>query len=242
MRWQSILGNKKLKGAAGVLYKAMNEFFENKKEESEPISEKEEKRNNKFITEIKVEDDEKESKLQYYAFGTQFKYTENLKEHPLYVKAKYKDLNQELFAYLMRVNTKSDGAKWNEKKLEIIQTMDAKLQPILKQFLNNEPIKNENVLWLGDDDENKDGDSGAFSAFYDSYDKLDTIMQKLCPTTLFETMDEIVLVPLLENKFQNIKAKHDEFISRRVSNEDIKRAPTRTSISRCIRHPPLETF
>ncbi len=59
--------------------------------------------NSKFMTQMNSS-----SKAQYYSFGAQYRYTENLQNHHLYVKPKYSSVKEELFGYFRRNNEKAD--------------------------------------------------------------------------------------------------------------------------------------
>eukprot|EP01084_Bolivina_argentea_P270524 460017_1 len=80
--------NMKLKAAAAKLYNLV-------KNSQDQVVDSEEKSsisvhgNNKFMTTVSA-DTKSSSIKQYYSFGIQYRYTDNLKLHPKYVAAKYK--------------------------------------------------------------------------------------------------------------------------------------------------------
>eukprot|EP01084_Bolivina_argentea_P313843 543549_1 len=102
----------------------------------------------KFITSVSTDD---ESKVPYYAFGEQYRYTPNLQEHPLFIKPKYRNIKHELLEYFKRINTKTDTENLVNGQLDIINTMGAKLQLMLKQLIHAsivEDTPDEHLVYL----------------------------------------------------------------------------------------------
>eukprot|EP01084_Bolivina_argentea_P152152 265456_1 len=95
-------------------------------------TESDENQPNKFIT-MPSPNDEK-SAVSYYSFGQQFKYTENLNSHPLYIKPKYKDIKQEIFEYFKAVNLTLDTINLFESQSNTVKSMDVRVKSILTNF------------------------------------------------------------------------------------------------------------
>eukprot|EP01084_Bolivina_argentea_P061829 113031_1 len=100
---------------------------------------------NKFVTETHLPNND--SKAQYYSFGTQYRYTKNLKNHPLYVKPKYATIKDELYEYFKRINQEHDLDLLLESQSNAILTIN----PDLHQYIKNQQVVNAEVLWINDD-------------------------------------------------------------------------------------------
>eukprot|EP01084_Bolivina_argentea_P147563 258159_1 len=88
-------------------------------------------------------DVENENKTYYYSFGAQYRYTQNLQQHPLYVKSKYNTLKEELEAYFRGIqNPEKDSGVLFQTQLKKIESIDANLRPILRTIVNFPSVKN----------------------------------------------------------------------------------------------------
>eukprot|EP01084_Bolivina_argentea_P208878 355948_1 len=103
--------DKQMRGQLGTLYSKIMKYdirkytHESQHEQRHNLTEPAEPiilNSGKFQTSMGVSDDQ--TKTSYYSFGTQYKYTNNLKEHPLFVKPKYHSFKQELVEYFKRLN------------------------------------------------------------------------------------------------------------------------------------------
>eukprot|EP01084_Bolivina_argentea_P205109 350436_1 len=198
-----ILNNKKLKLSLAKLRKNILNFdisvftgvtttttdtqIENKsKQETNSLSEQ---CSSKFVTKMS-EESNAVSEPGYYSFGTQYKYTKNLQDHPLYVKPKFNDLKQELIEYFMRINKETDSMKLLHYQLDKIESMNISVQPILKDFVL-ETNTNDNVSTLWDiDAEQKYNDTT--SKLINSCQQITTIITNLC-CYLEDASDQILL-------------------------------------------------
>jgi len=164
------LQNNKTRGALGALYKAALGYFapcddlNNNKSKQMPKLERLISSKSKFITESTVNEEYKSN--QFYSFGEKFIYNPKLKNNPMFVEPKYATLKEEWHAYLVRVNRKDDEAKLLREQLQIIETMDKKLRPLLREMINGHPVAHGDALWIGD--ANK------------SYEQLKNIVKSLC--------------------------------------------------------------
>merc|ERR1711971_723746 len=148
------LQNNKTRGALGALYKAALGYFapcddlNNNKSKQMPKLERLISSKSKFITESTVNEEYKSN--QFYSFGEKFIYNPKLKNNPMFVEPKYATLKEEWHAYLVRVNRKDDEAKLLREQLQIIETMDKKLRPLLREMINGHPVAHGDALWIGD--------------------------------------------------------------------------------------------
>eukprot|EP01084_Bolivina_argentea_P290795 499622_1 len=131
------LKDNKLKGSLGTLRKSIIHFnlpiFPSILR-TETISVDSIKPSNKFETTMTLE---KENDAYYYSFGTQYRYTQNLQQHPFYVQSKYATLKEELLAYFDSIQKKQvDSAVLIEAQLNTIEYMDVHLRPILRVIAN----------------------------------------------------------------------------------------------------------
>eukprot|EP01084_Bolivina_argentea_P107591 192368_1 len=152
--FSAYLDNKKLRGVLGSLFNDIKKCHLSVftgVDSKEEIKNKLKGKKSKFVTKITSEN-EKNSKDQFYSFGVQYKYTQNLTEHPWYVKPKYESLKEELTEYFRRKFAENDLLQLLESQLEPLSTIKVSLQPILKQLLRNEmnisaDDTNKNALW-----------------------------------------------------------------------------------------------
>eukprot|EP01084_Bolivina_argentea_P083743 151610_1 len=158
------MNNNKLKGQLGTLYSKIMKYElpkvaviqngigdpeELKQQESFVVNQTVDSKrsSNKFVTSVVLPSDEK-SKIAYYAFGLQPKYTPNLLEHPLYVAPIYDSIKQELCQYYTRINEKTDLRILRGMQLEIINTMEKEVQLPLADIINeNVMINHVQDLW-----------------------------------------------------------------------------------------------
>eukprot|EP01084_Bolivina_argentea_P185049 319142_1 len=163
------MNNKKIKGALGKLYNAISKYdvsqFDTQEEESKHEDEIQNeldtlhpdtnglllKQNSKFITNVSVDSDQ--SKLSYYAFGYQYRYTDNLIAHPFYIKPKYPNIKTEIFEYFVDVNKEYDRQCLLEIQTSLIDYMEmsTQMRSELKSIISNDKYNiNWNVLWDND--------------------------------------------------------------------------------------------
>eukprot|EP01084_Bolivina_argentea_P196813 337373_1 len=134
--------NNKLKAKFGKLYTAINKFdlksigvtqsndsTDHKTEEKY----KENDANSKFITTTTVSPNHG----NYYSFGEQYHYTNNLKNHPLYVEPKFENIQQELFEYFKRLNQENDKAILLGKQTSKIESISNASNQHLQQLVHS---------------------------------------------------------------------------------------------------------
>eukprot|EP01084_Bolivina_argentea_P271196 461367_1 len=185
------LNNNKLRGHLGklhhnIIHFNLSEFTVKEQTETSDCLTQEsnilpQKCNSKFITEMNGSIlEESVSKYYYYSFGTQFKYTENLSDHPLHLKPRFKDLKKELIQYFMTVNEANDLPRLLQTQLDEIKSMNVVLYPVLKHFLLK---KNRNVdvssLWTADT-EQKYNETILVSTLVNSCNQLVAVINRLC--------------------------------------------------------------
>eukprot|EP01084_Bolivina_argentea_P302836 522789_1 len=152
------LRNNKLKPQLGKLYAKITNFDLNKYTvQSDDVCDNIQQPNNKkeqiqpkltsvnsgkFVTSM-VENNEDEE-ASYYAFGQQYRYTDNFSEinHPLFVKSKYKDFKEELEMYFKALNEENDKRLWKRAQHEKIAKLNSPLHPFLNDLVYDE-ILNE---------------------------------------------------------------------------------------------------
>eukprot|EP01084_Bolivina_argentea_P159457 277713_1 len=126
------LDNKKLKLSLGKLYKSIMEYDLSKftgVAQKESMSAK-----SKFVT---AAVNENVSQKQYYSFGTQYRYTKDLKFHPLHVVPRYTSLKEEFGHYLSQIHSASDKIMLLHTQLETVRSMsiNPQVQSFLKRLL-----------------------------------------------------------------------------------------------------------
>eukprot|EP01084_Bolivina_argentea_P021026 39052_1 len=101
----------------------------------------------KFQTSMALHDEND----SYYSFGTQYRYTKNLQQHPFYVEAKYYTLKEELIVYF----TNKDTQILLKSQVEAIQSMKPDVQAIImslvKDTMSVKQHHDDSPLWLNDD-------------------------------------------------------------------------------------------
>eukprot|EP01084_Bolivina_argentea_P208876 355942_1 len=106
--------------------------------------------NNKFETQMTLSKEHN----SYYSFGVQYRYTNNLEQHPFYVKSTYDSLKQELLQYFRFIqNKEKDAGQLLESQLERVKSFEANtnLQPILRKFIQDPEFSDLN--WIQNDAE-----------------------------------------------------------------------------------------
>eukprot|EP01084_Bolivina_argentea_P110677 197584_1 len=96
-----------------------------------------------------------QSKSAYYTFGAQYRYTSNLREHPLFIKPKYKSIKKELYQYFVRENEATDKQQLLDFQMRTLQSLlqrNPEMQSILETLSAGESIsyarKNVRPLWI----------------------------------------------------------------------------------------------
>eukprot|EP01084_Bolivina_argentea_P306195 529065_1 len=84
-----------------------------------------------------------------YAFGTQYRYTENLAHHKLYVDPKYVSLKEEIIQYFTRVNRQSDKEILLSTQLANIEKMDQSLQSLSLELIETQINQKSKVIVSG---------------------------------------------------------------------------------------------
>ena len=215
------LNSNKLKSALGYLYKETMEFgikslYEIDESKATKVKDKTKdqdfvKKNSKFVTEIKQQE-KNDEKAQYYSFGTQYRYTSNLREHPLFVQPKYASLKEELHEYLKRINGKDDTAKLSQKQLKIIDSMNPKLQSILKQFVNGDSVINGDVLWDDGDQKYEESLADLIESERKSIEQFNGINNKLFDFYSPDVDENIVFNALLNLKYTKTRNTFNQLI------------------------------
>eukprot|EP01084_Bolivina_argentea_P015910 29805_1 len=167
----------------------------------ENISQSDNKPNSKFVTDMNVGRQDVESKAQYYSFGTSFRYTENLQEHPFYVKSKYKDIKEDLYEYFKRFYEKEDKLRWLQSKLNAVHPMHW-AEEMLQKFLANDEIVNANALWM-ENNEHKQWRRQLISTEDNSNKYLKEFIRKLCITAVpINTHYQSAVTDIVSNMLQ----------------------------------------
>eukprot|EP01084_Bolivina_argentea_P225578 381171_1 len=155
------LKNKKLKAPLSVLHSAILKYnlpIETKTESKQEVLDFL-KNNNKFMTQVDTK--REHSKVPYYSFGQQYRYTDNLKEHPFYIQQKYKSFYQELCNYFERINGVEDVKILLHSQTHTTQTLEqSEIHPILLEIIhqkdfNHDVIDEKNCAGLWIEDEGK---------------------------------------------------------------------------------------
>eukprot|EP01084_Bolivina_argentea_P290790 499614_1 len=190
--------NLKLKAVLGKLYRNVIQFdlsvFIEKDTENglEPNQETV----SKFQTDVIADD----STAQYCSFGTQYRYTQNLKQHPLYVQPKYATFKDEMHEFFARINKENHARMLLQSQLQTIDSFIPILQPILIQFVTEENISNadHDVLWIDDETENTQNEQ--FTSIENKNCKhLQNIIKKLCTS-----LDDIEIEALYLNEMSDV--------------------------------------
>eukprot|EP01084_Bolivina_argentea_P083742 151608_1 len=241
------MNNNKLKGHLSRLYAAilkynLSEFVPKTNSTNQltvPNHPKQfnKKQKSKFITSIPSYN---ESTVSYYSFGKRYKYTHNLRNHPLYVSPTYRDVNQveksknksrfkdfkeELYEYFKRENEQDDMDGLKESQLYTISSMDADLQPTLNQVVKNDvvDITLENV-WMDDVKTSVIDESKLIEMLQiqkESWLKLIDITKQLCtciPNDLsifkkrIERFSQDLFVKLLNSKLLDLKILFENMV------------------------------
>eukprot|EP01084_Bolivina_argentea_P048384 89163_1 len=150
----AFMNNKKMTLQLGKLYTRIKEYnlpqTDNAKTHNfnqNQITEKQffiNQKNTKFVTEITTELNT--SKVSYYSFGQQYKYTANFKEHPLFVTAKYNNIKEELFQYFRR--EREEKQKYEDDSSQHEDIAQSVLNDLIK--FNSIPYDTINAIWKGD--------------------------------------------------------------------------------------------
>eukprot|EP01084_Bolivina_argentea_P184296 317876_1 len=106
-------------------------------------------KSSKFVTAMT----RNEEQIKYYAFGKQYRYTVNLAQHPLYVRAKYNSIKMELFQYYKSLHENGDKNKLLNTQLQTVKKykFNYNFKRILEQLILGSDIQQEclNHLWIG---------------------------------------------------------------------------------------------
>ena len=87
------------------------------------------KANSKFVTEVNS------NASTNYSFGVAFKYTANLRRHPLFVAPKYDNMQRELIEYFLTVNKDKDLAGLRQSQSDIVASMSPLTQSIARKLI-----------------------------------------------------------------------------------------------------------
>eukprot|EP01084_Bolivina_argentea_P048117 88672_1 len=128
------LNDKKLTGQVGKLYNLLKQYDISSYVKNNVIQQEELKqytvKKDKFVTSTK------HSSELYYAFGEQYRYTSNLKHHPLYIKPRYTSLKEELIQYLISVNRIHDEHVVATKQIVSMESINPKFAQLLSELFN----------------------------------------------------------------------------------------------------------
>eukprot|EP01084_Bolivina_argentea_P274563 468031_1 len=138
-------GDNKLRGAFGRLHSALMKIDVTKYATQDNNTQEQktnEPQNTKFVTELETNEAIKPS---YYSFGEQYRYTANLRQHPLFVSAKYESIKEELYEYFKKLNESNDKIALLQSQLNSINSdIDStELQSMMKLFLQYPASLNE---------------------------------------------------------------------------------------------------
>eukprot|EP01084_Bolivina_argentea_P179939 310897_1 len=191
------LKNKKLHSPSATLYSEIFSYFQTDTTSNElTIMNKKDQTtnpqpNSKFVTKL---ENKTPTKALYYSFGTQYKYTKDLEQHPLYVKPKYESIKEELYEYHKRINETKDANILLYRQLMTIQQMKPSLQPILQHVVQkeyfeyfDETVDNIDLLWTPSDiyieneiDQNYNEKHQNYNIIGQYYELLIHIITQLC--------------------------------------------------------------
>merc|ERR1712232_199883 len=121
---------------------------------------------------------------------------------------RYEDVKEELYEYFMRVNAKDDAKILRQKQIEIIESMNSKLQTILTQLLLNGPVANYDALWVDNDEHKHDSLAQIMHHEQQSNEQLVEITQRLCmcmPTIELETT--FCVLAVLDQSYTRISSE-----------------------------------
>eukprot|EP01084_Bolivina_argentea_P028257 52533_1 len=188
VEFKAHLKDKKLSMQLLALYKCIDEYdvtilhSENKDAVSEEENKNETTNNNvkikksKFITTMDLEEKDESSKAQYYSFGTAFRYTKNLQEHPFYVVPKYKNIKEDLIYYLQSIYQKEDEFQWRQDKMNTAKSTVH--EQVLQHFYHNDDILNVDFLFMDKQEQKSFSSSDNGNQVYEH---LTNIIKELCP-------------------------------------------------------------
>eukprot|EP01084_Bolivina_argentea_P096722 173868_1 len=98
--------------------------------------------NGKFVTKI---DSKSHGK---YSFGVQYRYTDNLREHPLFIKPKHNSVKKELIEYFIELNKKKDLSTLLQAQSEIITCIDPSIQFVGTKLIKAERLTDDDIQSL----------------------------------------------------------------------------------------------
>eukprot|EP01084_Bolivina_argentea_P238311 400377_1 len=217
--------NNKLKAQLGSLYRAIinfdvTNFIRNVNNQDSETEIKEEKKqqdvhvikNNKFVT--LMESDNNKNELSYYAFGEQYRYTDNLREHPLYIKPKHESIKTELFTYFYNLNHVTDNSILLSGQSEVINSMEPDAQSLLHKIVNVQQITNDELqkhvsIKLEEKFHQQSDVIELVKLGYDNYAMIIQNIHKLCNQLPkhFRYFPNGIFVEILNSKWQHIERK-----------------------------------